>query len=192
MPYRGLSAVAMRSSRSIRMFVAVDVPEGVSSHIISSLEGIEELGARVVRKDDMHATLAFFGGVETEQQDLLCGIIDRVESRRFRIDLSGFGLLGRRIVYAKITEGADSLRTISSRLKAGARAAGIDADMKDFLPHVTIARIRNGREESVRKFIEGINDAGPWSFICTRISAKRSDFTKGRVEHTEVCLKELI
>lgn len=185
-------AVAVTSVKNTRMFMAVDVPEGVSSSIIGSLEGIEEHDARVVRKDDMHATLAFFGSMKTGQQDLLCRILESVGLQKFRVVLSGFSLLGRGIVYARIVDGAEEMNELSSMIKSASLNAGIDTDMRDFFPHVTVARVRNWREGSMRKFIEGIRDAGPWDFMCTRISAKKSDFTDKGVVHTQVCSKELI
>ena len=192
MLYREPLAVAVASVRNTRMFVAFDVPEEVSSSIIGSLEGIEEHNARVVRKDDMHATLAFFGSMKTGQQDLLCGILESVELQRFRVVLSGFSLLGRGIVYARIVDGAKEMNELSSTIKSASRNAGIDTDMRDFFPHVTVARVRNWREGSMRKFIEGIRDVGQWNFTCTRISAKKTDFTDNGVVHTLVCSKELI
>lgn len=185
-------AGAMVKGRSIRMFVAVDIPEEVSLRIIGILDGVGEHGARVVGKNGMHATLAFFGSMNERQQDLLCGILSNAVFRQFEVVLSGFGLLGRGIVYAKITEGASELGAISSMLKSASRDAGIDVDMRDFFPHVTVARVRNGGGESVRKFLDGIGESGPLRFTCTRISAKRSDFTDMGVEHTEVCSKDLI
>ena len=182
----------MGSASGMRMFAAVDVPEGVSSHIIGRLEGIDKHGAKIVRKDDMHATLAFFGNIKPGQQDLLCGILDGIELQRFKVVLSGFGLLGRAIVYARVADGADEMNLLSSMLRSASSKAGIDADMRDFFPHVTVARIRNFEDWSVRRFLDAIGDAGPWNFMCSRISAKKSDFTSRGVVHTQVCSKELI
>jgi 2'-5' RNA ligase len=91
-----------------------------------------------------------------------------------------------RVVWAGITEGADKLRSIFAWLEPHLRSLGFAPDAKGFSPHLTIARVRSGRNKAeLASFIEenGGYEFGVVRAACLRL--KKSELTpKGPIYST--------
>jgi 2'-5' RNA ligase len=91
-----------------------------------------------------------------------------------------------RVVWAGITEGADQLRSIFNQLEPRLRSLGFAPDPKGFSPHLTIARVKSGRNkaELAQCLTENANyEFGVVHAACLRL--KRSDLTpKGPIYST--------
>jgi 2'-5' RNA ligase len=83
-----------------------------------------------------------------------------------------------RVCWAGMAEGADQLRGIFSQLEPRLRRLGFAPDPKGFSPHLTIARVRSGRNkaELAKCIMENKDyDFGLVRAECLRL--KRSDLT---------------
>jgi 2'-5' RNA ligase len=119
----------------------------------------------------------------------------KVEFEPFDIKIQGVGVFPNmrypRVLWAGIREGADQLRSIFNQLEPQLRSLGFAPDTKGFSPHLTIARVKSGRNkaELARRVEENLNyEFGIVKANCLRL--KRSDLTpKGPIYSTlrEIC-----
>jgi 2'-5' RNA ligase len=185
-------------SESVRSFVAFDMD---SESVLKRLTAVQALlvgtGAdlKVVEPKNIHITLRFLGNVTAGTVEKIFEGMTRVQFVPFDVKVCGVGafpdLSYPRVVWAGITEGADSLRGIFTQLEPSLRSLGFAPDAKGFSPHLTIARVRSGRNkaELARLIRENVNyEFGTVRAACLRL--KRSDLTpKGPIYSTlkEVC-----
>jgi len=135
-----------------------------------------------VEPKNIHITLRFLGNVTMSTVERIFEEMKRVQFVAFDAKIRGVGafpdLRYPRVVWAGITEGAEQLRSIFSQLEPGLRRLGFASDPKGFSPHLTIARVRSGRNKAqLAEFISKNEDYdfGVVRAACLRL--KRSDLT---------------
>jgi 2'-5' RNA ligase len=172
-------------SESIRSFVAFDIDSESVLAKLGELQGLlVKTGAdlKAVEPKNIHITLRFLGNVMPSTVDKIFELMKNVQFVSFDVKIRGVGAFPNvkypRVVWAGITEGADSLRSVFSQLEPGLRELGFAPDSKGFSPHLTIARVRSGRGKAeLAKFIaenEGF-EFGVVRAACLRL--KKSELT---------------
>lgn len=151
----------------MRLFVAIPMPEDVADRLSGLMGGLD--GARWVDPDDLHLTLRFAGEVDGGTAEDLAGQLRALRAPAFDLRLSGFGTFGSgrrlRALWAGV-EPCPALELLQGRVEAAARAAGLEAEPRKFVPHVTLARFAGGAvgEDEVARWItlRGPFAAGPF------------------------------
>jgi 2'-5' RNA ligase len=182
----------------VRSFVAFDLENDA---VVKKLTDVQALlvktGAdlKVVEPENIHVTMRFLGDVRMESVEKIYEAMKKALFVPFEVRIQGVGAFPDarypRVVWAGITHGANDLRSISSQLEPHLTALGFAPDPKGFSPHLTIARIRSGRNRvELAKFIADRQafDFGAIRAACLRL--KKSVLTpKGPVYSTlkEVC-----
>jgi 2'-5' RNA ligase len=116
--------------------------------------------------------------------------MQKVQFTPFNAQINGLGVFPDlrypRVVWAGITEGADQLKSVFNQLEPRLLGLGFTPDPKGFSPHLTIARVKSGRNKAeLANFVtENANfDFGTIAARCLRL--KRSDLTpKGPIYST--------
>lgn len=136
----------------VRCFVAVDVDEpdlaGALGRVQAVLEGT---GAdmKCVETENIHLTMRFLGDVREERLGELVSLVEGLSFEPFRMELRGVGVFPNlrrpRVIWAGVTRGADVLAGIFERLESGVVGMGFKPDRRGFSPHITLARVRSGR-----------------------------------------------
>lgn len=139
-------------SERIRSFVAFDMQnEGVLAKLAYAQKLLVECGAdlKPVEPRNIHVTMRFLGDISPPMVDKVFGAIKAVQFTPFDIKLQGLGVFPSlnypRVVWAGMTQGAEQLKSIFTQLEPQIRALGFAADNYGFSPHLTIARVRSGR-----------------------------------------------
>jgi 2'-5' RNA ligase len=182
----------------IRSFLAFDIE---SDTVLNRLAAVQRLlvqtGAdvKLVKPQNIHITVRFLGNITPAMVEKIFDAMKQVQFAPFNVQMKGLGafpdLRYPRVVWAGITDGADQLKTVFSQLEPRLRGLGFSPDHKGFSPHLTVARIRSGRNKAhLADFItENANcDLGTIKAQCLRL--KKSDLTpKGPIYSTlkEVC-----
>ncbi len=133
-----------------RAFIAVEVP--FSAELERYSKAVKSSGASVKMVDlrNTHITLKFLGDTD---ETLIPNIEDAMRSAisdisPFKMVLKGAGAFPdfKRIsvVWAGLTD-ADSLGVIAKRIDECLKPLGFAPERRPFSPHVTIARVRDGR-----------------------------------------------
>jgi 2'-5' RNA ligase len=137
---------------------------------------------KIVEPKNIHITLRFLGNVTAKTVEEIFDGMKRVLFVPFDVKICGVGAFPDvrypRVVWAGITEGADTLRAIFSQLEPHLRSLGFASDPKGFSPHLTIARVRSARNKAeLAKFISE-NVGYEFGVVrAARLRLKKSDLT---------------
>jgi 2'-5' RNA ligase len=186
---------------SIRSFIAFDLnAESVLKKMAEVQTLLLKTGAdlKPVQPQNIHVTLRFLGNISAEAVEKIFDEMKKTQFMPFDIRIHGLGAFPNvkypRVVWAGIKEGANELRSIFSQLEPRLRSLGFAPDPKGFSPHLTIARVRSGRNRN--DLAQCINDNGDYDFGIVRgdcLKLKESDLTpRGPIYSTlkEFCPKE--
>jgi len=146
---------------AFRAFIAVEVP--FSPELEKFSNAVKGSGASVKMVDlaNMHITLKFLGDISEDKvpaiQDAMKNATSGIKPFTMRMKGSGaFPNLGRISVVWAGMEGAEPMIEIARKLEAGLIPLSFEQEKRKFSPHVTVARVRDGR--NVRELAEVIRD----------------------------------
>jgi RNA 2',3'-cyclic 3'-phosphodiesterase len=137
-----------------RWFTALELPRDVAVRL--SLLRAPIRGAHWIAPEDMHLTLRFVGDVSNDTADLFATLLADLASDPFALTISGLGAFGGQhptTVFAAV-EPNPHLTALQKSHDRAARASGIAADPRGFVPHVTLARLRGARPGPVAEFLQ--------------------------------------
>jgi len=187
-------------SETIRSFIAFDIDsETVLQKMteVQNLLAITKADLKLVEPKNIHITIRFLGNINTNMTEKIFEEMKKVQFTLFDIKIHGIGAFPNlrypRVLWTGITEGADQLRNIFNQLEPRLRGLGFAPDPKGFSPHLTIARVKSGRNKvELASFMnENVNyEFGIVKAACLRL--KKSDLTpKGPIYSTlkEFCPK---
>ena len=143
------------SERLIRTFVSVSVPKEIVN-IQSMLKStVEPKGVKVrwVMNGKMHLTLKFIGNTTQGSIDNLNEALFNVvkSAKVINLSISGTGAFpvkGRHnVLWVGIKVDIDELKHLTVNINNSLEPLGFITEKRDFLPHVTIARIKSNQKK---------------------------------------------
>ena len=166
----------------MRAFLSYDIND---ASIIESIRNVQkELGStgadlKLVNPDLLHFTIRFLGEIdETDKDQIISTLRGRVENFELNINFRGLGTFPdeRRISVVWIgIDGESEKRLEKQALEVNSLLKSIHAlrkvDDERFSPHVTIARVRSGRNKE--DLIEFVRENKHREFGSTRIEKLR-------------------
>jgi len=186
---------------SIRSFLAFDIEsDTVLNRLATAQNLLVQTGAdlKLVAPQNIHITVRFLGNITPAIVEKIFEEMKKVQFAPFNVEINGLGafpdLRYSRVVWAGITQGGDQLKNVFSQLEPRLRGLGFTPDHKGFSPHLTIARVKSGRNKAqLAAFItKNANyDFGAIKAKCLRL--KKSALTpKGPIYSIlrEFCLKQ--
>jgi len=181
------------SFEKVRSFVAADVTDSAILQKITDCQTeLTRTGAdlKPVEPENIHATLRFLGEVQVPLLDQVKSELAQVSFQSFLVELRGVGAFPNprrpNVVWIGITKGGEELQGIFSSLEPRLRGLGFAADRKGFSPHITIGRVKSGRNrEALYSAIVGMSDVEFGSMTVESIRLKKSTLTpKGPIYST--------
>jgi 2'-5' RNA ligase len=185
-------------SGTIRSFFSFDIEDETIVRRLAEAQGmLANTGAdlKLVKPQNIHLTIRFLGNISPPMVDAIYEEMKQLSFTPFTVELTGLGAFPKltypRVVWAGIRKGADELTDVFEQLEPRLRGLGFKPDNKGFSPHLTIARVRTGRNKAqLIKLIQELEDHefGAVKAECFRL--KKSDLTpKGPIYTTlrEVC-----
>jgi 2'-5' RNA ligase len=139
---------------TLRTFIALALEEpalGAATRCLVALrEGPLGAAARFVRPEGLHVTLRFLGAIDSELVPSLARAVAEAVAPipPFALHLGAlqiFPSARRPRVLALGLEPESPLAALAAAVERGVVAAGIAPDARAFRPHVTLARVREGR-----------------------------------------------
>jgi RNA 2',3'-cyclic 3'-phosphodiesterase len=137
-----------------RLFTGIEIPEAHRLRL-SLIRGPLE-GAKWIERENMHITLRFVGDVDGHTADDFADALAEVRAQPFPLTIQGAGAFGGReprVLWAGVSAGPE-LDALYRAHERAARFVGLEPDPRDFKPHVTLARLRRTRPQSVARFLE--------------------------------------
>lgn len=127
-----------------RAFVAIALPDRVRSALATVLEGLR--AGRAVDEETLHLTLLFLGEQDDAALEELHDTLSAVAEPGFDLTLAGLGTFGGarpRTLWLGVRP-EPRLVALQKAVARAARRAGLDLPHRRFVPHVTLARFREG------------------------------------------------
>lgn len=139
---------------SLRLFAAIDIPDEIARRVKSLQKGV--LGAAWRPREALHLTLRFFGEIGEPQAKELDLELGRIGQLGFDVTLKGAGWFGGErptTLWLGVAEdpGLDALAAACER---AARRAGLPAEPRPFIPHLTLAYCKGTGPEDAAKFAQ--------------------------------------
>ena len=170
----------------LRVFIAIDIEDPL---LLSRLERVKEAviatGApmKPVETHNLHITLRFIGEVPRSTVEEIAESLRRLRFRPFRVKLQGLGAFPSparpRVVWVGVAEGAEELARLREEIERGLAGLGIRPERQSFHPHLTLARIKGGRNiHRLSKLIDELRDAEIGEMVVDRVRLKRSILTR--------------
>ena len=125
-----------------RMFVALTPPAAIRSSLLSAMGGIA--GARWQDDGQLHLTLAFLDHVPDTVHADLDTALRGIHHSAFDFWCEGVGLFDKNDMINAVWAGGkphDTLTALATKTQHAARRTGIAIEHREFVPHVTLARL---------------------------------------------------
>lgn len=142
-----------------RLFVALVPPPDVRMSLTAAMAGVED--ARWQRDDQLHLTLAYLGEMDRHRANDVAQMLKVVRAMPIALALGAFGTfdakrLGRVASLWIGVQASDALAGLASKVRRVAKGAGIEPDMRKFVPHITVARFpaRGVMPEALARFLQ--------------------------------------
>ena len=180
-------------TEKIRSFISVDLED---ENLIDELKKIQselqgtDADLKLVTTENVHLTLKFLGEITPSMVNAVVEELKSIKFVPFTLKLQGLGAfpnLGRiNVIWAGITEGEEQLKQISEKIENMTRQIGFRPDSKGISPHLTIARVRSGRNrDKLANVLKMFNNHDIGHIIVKSIRLKRSILTpKGPIYST--------
>lgn len=132
-----------------RVFIAINLPEKVKKRLVEFQKKWPQLPVRWVKERNLHLTLAFLGYLRDEEIVKICQIIKEISSGHspFSINLTktSYGPKDKGVprliwIEGKKSQELDLLKKDLEKLLR--ESIGFSSESRDFLPHITLGRIR--------------------------------------------------
>ncbi len=141
-----------------RLFSAITLPDPIAQRLALMGGGIP--GARWVGAENLHVTLRFIGDVDTSTADQAHAALQEVSFAPFDLQLRGVATFGERkprLLYVGV-EANEELHTLYARINAAHARAGLEAPKeRRYVPHVTLAWLKNPPRDRLGAFIAAHN-----------------------------------
>lgn len=185
-------------SEMIRSFIAFDINnESVLRRFSEVQSTLLNTGAdlKLVKPQNIHITMRFLGNISPSMVNSIHEKMKTLSFTSFDVEIKGLGAFPKlryaRVVWAGIRKGADELANIFNQLEPSLRGLGFRPDSKGFSPHLTIARVKTGRNKA--ELVRCVQDLTDYEFGVVRadcLRLKKSVLTpRGPIYSTlrEVC-----
>jgi len=145
---------------------------------------------RFVDPKSIHITLLFLGEVDEKITKEMCKVLNGKELSPKRIRLEGLGLFPSvsrpNVVWLGVTSGIEELNIAADKVAALLKPFGFAPEERGFQAHVTIARVKSGRNKE--RLVEKIREMSRepiGEIITSPVRLKKSTLTpKGPVYET--------
>ncbi|MCD6512128.1 MAG: RNA 2',3'-cyclic phosphodiesterase [Thermoplasmata archaeon] len=166
----------------MRAFIAIDVESEEMKKLLHDLRGIKAR-IKTVEDKNIHLTLKFLGEIDENMVENVKNAMKKsVEGEKpFIAELNGVGVFPNinymRVIWVGFKDDG-TIKRIQQRLDEELQKYSFKKE-KDFVPHVTIARVK-GREgkENLKKFVEYNMSKSFGTINCDSIKLKKSTLTR--------------
>lgn len=184
-------------SELIRTFIAVEIKNrDTLKKLIEARDQLVTTGAdlKPVEDENIHLTVRFIGEIPAGLVRVLCDEISKVEFQRFQMHVKGLGAFPSparpRVVWAGVAEGGDQLRRLHEIVESIARRLGIPPDREEFVPHITLARVKGFRGvEKLTRLLAVLQDTDFGVTEVDEVVVKKSVLTPRGPVYTNLCSK---
>jgi RNA 2',3'-cyclic 3'-phosphodiesterase len=138
----------------MRLFTGLELPSDIALDLNFMQGGI--MGARWIDRESFHITLRFIGDIDDAMGREVAEALDDAEIKPFSISIKGIDVFGGNkphAIIARIEENAELSRLQAAQERI-CQSLGLAPEGRKYIPHVTLARLRDPDPRALRAFIE--------------------------------------
>ncbi|MBG1233674.1 RNA 2',3'-cyclic phosphodiesterase [Aestuariivirga litoralis] len=138
----------------MRLFTGLELPSDISLDLNFMQGGIE--GARWIDRENFHITLRFIGDIDDALGREVTMALDEAAIRPFQVAIKSIDVFGGNkphAIIARIEENPELMRLQLAQERI-CQSLGLQPEGRKFIPHVTLARLRDPDPRALRSFIE--------------------------------------
>src|ERR1700683_1028345 len=151
-----------------RLFTGLEIPSDVAQSLAMMRGGLP--GARWIDPENYHLTLRFIGDIDDALAREIAVMLGRVQRGSFELrfdGLSSFGGRKPRAVIAGATQ-VPALMELQAEQERLLQRLGLDPEGRKYIPHVTLARLRDSSSRQVADYLAARAFIGTLSFKVSR------------------------
>ena len=151
-----------------RLFTALEIPRDAAMSLSLLRGGLP--GARWIDVENYHITLHFIGDVDPLTADEVVHALDRVDRAPFTLSLSSLGCFGSKrphSIWAGVAPSPE-LMALQGEIARICQRIGLAPDPRKFVPHVSLARLRNPKLADVVQYLGSRGDFRTMPFTISR------------------------
>jgi 2'-5' RNA ligase len=137
-----------------RLFTGIEIPAEIGLALSAYRGGLP--GARWIDPENYHITLRFIGDIDDRTaEDVYSSLGDTRRRNPLTVTIDGldsFGGSKPRAVFAR-TSGNGEMNEMQAEQERIMRQIGLEPETRKFIPHVTLARLRNASPIDVADYI---------------------------------------
>ncbi len=155
------------SPEEIRMFIAIELPDEVRKGLAGlrkELQREEHRFVKWVNAEGIHLTLKFLGNIPAGRVTEITGAMEETAKAitPFHLEISGLGsfpnLKQVRVLWVGIGGEVERLKELQQGIDSGLASLGFAREDRPFVPHLTLARVRQGASPSERRSLAELVD----------------------------------
>lgn len=141
----------------MRAFLGIPITQDVMSKIANVQKRLSGFDIKFVEKENLHFNLKFFRHIEEEKIDQLKETVKETceKLEKFDINISGLGAFPSknyiRVIWLGVKDGHNGLVTLANMIEDGLETLGFEKEKQKFIPHLTLGRVRSGRNREKMK-----------------------------------------
>jgi 2'-5' RNA ligase len=136
-----------------RLFTALELPETVGIQMALMRGGV--VGARWLEPEDYHITLRFVGDIDVRAAHDIAETLGDIRRPKALVCFDGLSWFGGdkpRAIVAKV-KAEPALMDLQAEQERRLRRIGVEPEVRNFTPHVTLARLRGVRARAIADYL---------------------------------------
>ncbi|MBN8981109.1 MAG: RNA 2',3'-cyclic phosphodiesterase [Pseudomonadota bacterium] len=151
-----------------RLFAGLEIPPDIGQTLSGLRGGLP--GARWIDPENYHVTLRFIGDIDGAAANEIASTLERVNRKPFEVQLQGLSSFGGKKPRAVVASVVPSrpLMELQAELERMMQRFGFDPEGRKFVPHVTLARLRDSSSQDVADYLSVRGYFPTRSFMASR------------------------
>ena len=163
----------------MRLFTGLELPSDIALDLNFMQGGI--MGARWIDRENFHITLRFIGDIDDAMGRDIAEALEDAAIQPFALSIKGIDVFGGNkphAIIARLAESPELIRLQASQERI-CQSVGLEPEGRKFIPHVTLARLRDADQRALRSFIESHALYHSRSFVVERFVLFSSKPSRG-------------
>ncbi len=172
-------------STTVRAFLSIDIED---QSLLSQIQNIQQqldLSAakmKIVKSENIHFTLLFFGDTPTTELDQIQTNLERIEITPFDIEVAGVGSFPNRrrprIIWIGVTHNASKILSLKDEIDSSLIELDYQPEKRKYTPHATIARVRHVKDSKrIADNLENLSDEVIGTMSVNKVTMMKSTLT---------------
>ena len=138
----------------MRLFTGLELPQDIALDLNFMQGGV--MGARWIDRESFHITLRFIGDIDHDLGHEVAQALEDTDFRPFSVSIKSIDVFGGNKPHAIIARIEDNteLNRLQMAHERLCQALGLPPEGRKFIPHITLARLRDPDPIALRSFIE--------------------------------------